>query len=263
MGESASRETRSGNFNGIDGFALKLTAIIAMTCNHVANVFATQLPGALLLALYSLGGLTFPIMAFLLVEGFCHTSNLRKYALRLFLFALISQIPYSLLWGAVPNVLFTLLAGLAVLWVRKKLGDGIPSIAALLAAIALTISFDWGGIGVLLIYLFQVLRERNTFGGIWPAMLVPYASIGLPALVNLPNAIMSTQAASFGQNTLADAGFSVEVWGTCGYAFIGFTLASLVLNQYNGQRGRSMKWFFYAYYPAHLLVIWAIKALAC
>ena len=143
MGESASRETRSGNFNGINGFALKLTAIIAMTCNHVANVFATQLPGPLLLALYSLGGLTFPIMAFLLVEGFCHTSNLRKYALRLFLFALVSQIPYSLLWGAVPNVLFTLLAGLAVLWVRKKLGDGIPSIAALLAAIALTISFDW------------------------------------------------------------------------------------------------------------------------
>ncbi len=259
---TASQGGRTETFGGIDGFALKVAAIVGMTCNHVANVFAVQLPTPLLLALYSLGGLTFPIMAFLLVEGFRHTSSLSKYALRLFLFALVAQVPYSLLWGAVPNVLFTLLAGLAVLWAREKLGDGPPSIAVLCAATVLTISFDWGGIGVLLVFLFQVMREREAPNGIWLAMLVPYASVGLPALLNLPNAVMNTQAASFGQNTLADAGFSVEVWGTCGYAFAGFTLASFLLTCYNGCRGRSMKWFFYAYYPAHLLAIWLVKLLA-
>ena len=58
----------------INGFTLKVVAIIGMTCNHVANVFAAQLPQPLLLALFSLGGVTFPIMAFLLVEGFTPVS---------------------------------------------------------------------------------------------------------------------------------------------------------------------------------------------
>ena len=50
----------------VSAFALKVAAIVGMTCNHIANVFGTELPGGVMVALYSLGGLTFPIMAYLL-----------------------------------------------------------------------------------------------------------------------------------------------------------------------------------------------------
>ena len=100
----------------VTAFALKVAAIVGMTCNHIANVFGSELPGGAMVALYSLGGLTFPIMAYLLCEGYQHTSSVRRYAERLAVFAVVSQIPYSLLFGATGNVLITLLIGLGMLW---------------------------------------------------------------------------------------------------------------------------------------------------
>ena len=66
----------------VTAFALKVAAIVGMTCNHIANVFGSELPGGAMVALYSLGGLTFPIMAYLLCEGYRHTSSVRRYAER-------------------------------------------------------------------------------------------------------------------------------------------------------------------------------------
>lgn len=305
--------TRQSAFGGFDGFGLKTAAIVAMTCNHVANVFAGQLPSAVLFSLFAVGGLTFPIMAFLLVEGYRHTSNVGKYALRLAIFACVAQVPYSLLWGAVPNVLFTLLVGLGALWLHSKMGRNPLFLLALMAAALLTLPFDWGCIGVLLVFLFQVVRSDGegkaadgaagpsvkyaAVRGIAAAMLVPYLAIGLPALLELPGALeggasasttngdsLGDQAADFAAhtaenmvpfsldslitgdasphaiNTIAQAGHLAEVWGNIGYALVGFTLAIVVLSCYNGQRGRPMKWFFYGYYPAHLLIIWLVRA---
>ena len=62
----------------VTAFALKVAAIVGMTCNHIANVFGSELPGGAMVALYSLGGLTFPIMAYLLCEGYRHTSSVRR-----------------------------------------------------------------------------------------------------------------------------------------------------------------------------------------
>ena len=106
----------------ISSFTLKIIAIAGMTGNHAAYVLGPLLPAWLAVALFSLGGLTFPIMAFLVVEGYRHTSNLRRYASRLLLFTLISQIPYSLLLGAAGNVLITLTLGLACVYAV----DGYP-----------------------------------------------------------------------------------------------------------------------------------------
>ena len=77
----------------VTAFVLKVAAIVGMTCNHVANVFGSELPGGAMVALYSLGGLTFPIMAYLLCEGYRHTSSVRRYTERLAVFAVVSQIP--------------------------------------------------------------------------------------------------------------------------------------------------------------------------
>lgn len=253
----------TGKANGIfeiDSFALKIIAIAAMTCNHVANVFGSSLPDAMDFALYSLGGMTFPVMAFMLVEGYTHTSNLRNYALRLLAFAIVSQVPYSLLWGATPNVMFTLLAGLGILWLSDSVKSRPAFIAIFLTIIVLTASFDWGGVGIVVIYCFRQWRddERGTLktAGLLVAILV---------LSNLTaSAAISEWLAEFAQLGPNSSGFTNTSWfdfgilREMGYAVLGCGCAGLLLNRYNGKRGRPLKWFFYAYYPAHLLVIWII-----
>ena len=66
----------------VTAFVLKVAAIVGMTCNHIANVFGSELPGGAMVALYSLGGLTFPIMAYLLCEGGRRTARGRRVAAR-------------------------------------------------------------------------------------------------------------------------------------------------------------------------------------
>ena len=191
----------------VTAFVLKVAAIVGMTCNHVANVFGSELPGGAMVALYSLGGLTFPIMAYLLCEGYRHTSSVRRYAERLAVFAVVSQIPYSLLFGATGNVLITLLIGLGML------------------------------------LLFWHFHDRPR--GVALAMLVPFLSLGLPAL------------------SWAVSDPALLSLGVLGYYTVGFGLATALMLNYNGQRGRPLKWFFYGYYPGHLLALWALaQALA-
>ena len=101
---------------GVSSFTLKVVAIVGMTFNHACYIFYPYLPAEALLLLFGFGGLTFPIMAFLLVEGYHHTSNIKRYAGRLLAFALVSQVPYGLFLAHNLNVLFTLLIGLGILY---------------------------------------------------------------------------------------------------------------------------------------------------
>lgn len=268
-----------------------------MTCNHVANIFALQMPGWLTVALCSLGGLTFPIMAFLLDEGYRHTSNIRKYAKRLAIFALVAQVPYSLLWGATANVLITLLLGLGVLWADDHLGRGHFALV-FGGALVVSVWCDWGVIGPLMIYLFHRLREEGVRKAIGLTMLMAALALAPPAIGDLTSAINHGGAPEQGDatrelvtetpdnvaalevdspwevlaetpSTLApagseplysvmDAGAIVGNLGALGYATIGFGLAAVLLMQYRGRRGRPLKWFFYCYYPAHLMLLWAV-----
>lgn len=264
--------TMDDNRMGISSFGLKVAAIVAMACNHVANVFAAFLPLPVLLGLYALGGVTFPIMAFLLVEGYTRTSNLRRYALRLGAFALVSQVPYSLLWGAVPNVLFTLLVSLGVLAARDRIAS--TPLFALVAggAMVLTIPFDWGLVGVLMVLLFHELRGRRRMA---IALGAAFLVVGLPALVDLaslgpaavsglsaPLSPIATADPSDGiANTVFQAGVLPALWGNLLYAGVGFSIADLLISRYDGRRGLPMKWFFYGFYPLHLAVIWAVRML--
>lgn len=96
---------------------LKFIAILGMTMDHTGIVFGDYLPFWAKIALFAFGGLTFPTMAFLLVEGYKHTSDCKRYALRILLFAVIAQIPF--MWAMHSpglNVMFTLLLGLITLY---------------------------------------------------------------------------------------------------------------------------------------------------
>ncbi len=264
---------RQGN---ITGFVLKIAAILGMTANHMAHAYSNVFPIWLTLVLYWFGGLTYPIMAFLIVEGYTHTSNLKKYATRLGIFAIISQVPFSLMFGWKANVLFTLLIGLGLLWVWDNV-KSIP-LKALLFIVGIGLSFgcDWAVQGPLIVFMFYYFRNAGR-RGIALTMTLPYAVVFTQVLTVLPaelsagmdlGAAVATGAATTSLPFIEFAGLPIVINGSAligfcnlGYALVGFSLSTLLLMLYNGKRGRSMKWFFYVYYPLHLFVIWAIKVL--
>ena len=219
---------------GISGSTLKLIAIVSMLIDHTAATVIRALlisaspdwqPG--LRTLYSvsrdIGRLAFPIFCFLLVEGFLHTRNPKKYAGRLFLFALISEIPFDLAlqsgWfdPGKQSVYFTLLIGLLVLmglsYFREKPWMQLPVMAAGLL-VSWIIDSDYNYKGVFLIIILYLLRQTRLYQCIGGAAAVTWE---LPA-----------------------------------------PLGFIPVYFYNGRRGLSMKYFFYWFYPVHLLILYLI-----
>ena len=200
--------------------------------------------------LRGVGRLGFPLFCFLLAEGFFHTRSRWKYLLRLAIFALISEIPFDLAFNGTwiefgeqnvfgawielgdQNVFFTLALGLlaAMLWNLLTQGnekDCPPwrGFAAILCAVALGaaahyMNTDYGAMGVALILVMVLLRDKPltrdlVSGGVLAAM-IPFGS------------------------------HWIELFGV---------LAFPLFHGYNGQRGRQSKYFFYIFYPAHLLLL--------
>ncbi len=185
----------SMNRPAITSFTLKVVAIVGMTCNHVANIFALQMPGWITVSLCSMGGLTFPIMAFLLCEGYRHTSDIRRYARRLALFALVAQVPYSLLWGATANVLVTLLMGLGILWADEHLRNRLAFGALFVGVLAASLWCDWGVIGPLMIYLFHRLHDDGARKAVGLTMLTATLALALPAVSDIAAALEANSGA--------------------------------------------------------------------
>ena len=227
------------------GSTLKIIAIVTMLIDHIGAVilekgymqaYQMNLPQALsyentLLiwkidwALRKTGRIAFPIFCFLLVEGFIHTSDRKKYALRLALFALLSEIPFDLCFnGSVlefsyQNVMITLLIGFLTLMAMDEARKRMPALALVAAGAGLLLGYllktDYSYKGVILIiilYLFQSYPLERTIAGclslLWEA----------PAC-----------------------------------------LAFIPINMYNGQRGRKIKYFFYLFYPVHLILLFLIR----
>lgn len=249
----------------IDSFWLKLIAIFAMTCDHIAYSFGSQISESnfsLYWIMRFFGRLTFPIMAFLLVQGFNHTHNLKKYASRLFGFAIISIVPYYLLFHSnekltvenffLNNVLFTLLIGLIMLFLIKNVKKFYLEFLIVFAAMLASSFSDWGSIGPLLIYVFYKIKNPWSATAINFLIFIIYDSLGFfdsfTKLTN--NGVTGSQAFS-----------SLLPWHTIN---LGFILAILVIGLYNGKRGlnnKFVKWGYYWYYPVHLMVLYLIKLL--
>ena len=237
----------------VSSFSLKMAAIVGMTLCHVGVIFQAALPFWVYCACEAFGGLTFPIMAFLVSEGYRHTHNVRRYAGRLFAFAVVSQVPYGLFFEPVVldlgetsfqlpctgNVLFTLLLGLAMLVACDRMKCR-PAFWALFAAgTVATVVLDWGVLGPVMILMAHVLPEpdRRTY----PTLLAVLA-LGLPAL----GGVLQGDLASLPELL---------------YELVGGVGALCLLRAYDGSRGRSLKWFFYLYYPVHILVLGCIAAI--
>ena len=162
----------------LSGSTLKWIALLTMLIDHIGAVllecgvlqaYSQHLPTALSyeasysvfqadLIIRQIGRISFPIFCFLLVEGFHYTSNRKKYALRLFFFALLSEIPFDLalqgtfLEFSYQNVLFTLLFGFLTLWAMEKAKEIHPGLSLIPAGLGLLVGYffhsdyDWKGI---------------------------------------------------------------------------------------------------------------------
>ena len=223
---------------GIGGTMLKIVAVIAMTSDHVALLFFADV-AAVYFPARVIGRIAAPIMCCMLAEGYRRTSSLKKYFLRLFAFALLSQIPYSLAFRGTIfdytdyNVLFTLMLALAALTLFDKTENKILKILLPLPIVALSYFSDWGVTAPLYAIAFFSAGDdrykRTAF------------SIGI-AIVYVAVALFTRTA----EATIISTGLF---------------LAPIPLFFYNGRRGRNTKagkWFFYCYYPAHLALLYSI-----
>lgn len=234
-------DARTSRYCRLNGNSLKMIAIVTMLIDHVGAAIIEpgilQIPGlsdtalrmwwSIDAILRMIGRISFPIFCYLIVEGFLHTKNVKKYALRLLAFCFISEIPFDLaLFGTwfypgYQNVYFTLLLGLLALMglssFRSSLWkQGLVIICTCGAAIFLRT--DYSAFGVFLIILIYLLRENKRL-----------------------------------QTILGCVSLCWEITAP---------LAFIPIRMYNGSRGKwNLKYIFYAFYPVHILVLWVIRVL--
>lgn len=235
---------------GLSANALKAVAIVSMTIDHFTCVVFPGYPTDWwILCLHLIGRIAAPVMWFFIVEGYHYTRSVKKYAARLFLFAVVSHFAYNFAFG-IPFIPFqtSVFNQTSVIWalawglVALALADGPdekirPWVKVLLITGITAIAFcaDWSSIAVLAIVMMG--RYRGHFTKQMTAMV---------AAVALYVAVYCL--------------FINWVYGLLQFAVV---LAIPLLRAYNGERGRfsGMKWFFYAYYPAHLVLCGVVRIL--
>lgn len=230
-------------------FVLKIIAIIAMTFDHLGATFFplgdVYLPYNIILRVA--GRLTMPMMAFFIAEGYRKTKNPAKYLIRLSVFAVISELPFELLFGEGTNVMFTIALGLAGLWasdiiVKRTSVKYLRFVVYIITiAVSILIHSDWNYIGLLLIYAFYYADKS-----ISKRILLPFLVYCLEMLVAFIEAASGGGFEYFYVNYIQFAGV--------------FAIPLLLL--YNGKRGAKMKYLFYIYYPLHITIFWLINTYA-
>ena len=238
---------------GISSSTLHILAMVFMLCDHAwATVFSGNQ------WLNSIGRLAYPIFAFLLVEGYFHTRDLKKYVLRMLLFALISEIPFNLMMAGTliypfdQNVIWTMLWGILFIWMNERVkktgvmwkrilaGIGI----ALLALLAGPVTFvDYGGVGILIILMFYYLRGKKWWCLLGQVVIMYYLNVVVLKGMEVPVEL-------FGRE------FFISQQGLALFSLIPIWL-------YNGTKGIRSKTFqycCYAFYPEHMVILYLISA---
>ena len=227
---------------GLSGNALKLIAIIAMTIDHLTwTIFPGYGNEWYLYLLHAIGRITAPVMCYFIAEGYHYTHDAKRYALRLLVFALVSHFAYNFAFG-IPllpfsggqflnqtSVMWSLFWGLCALMLFDD--ERLPQWAKTVlffAILAVSFCSDWSCIAVLCIVSFR--QYRGNFKKQALALIVCTAMYA--------------------------AVFCLAIDWRYGLLQMMVVLSLPFLKRYNGQRGkwRGMKWFFYLYYPLHLVV---------
>lgn len=212
-------------------FILKLIALTTMIIDHYGAIFQSDV-----MIFRIIGRVAFPIYCFLLVEGYFHTSDVKKYGKRLIIFAIISEIPFDLaFYNNVglehQNIFFTLFIGLVTIHLLENKDEKYninKSIVVLSACVIAIILFvDYNAMGIIYIWAFYYTRNYHK--------LKRFKNIGFIILItNFISSIIQQ--------------FSL--------------LALPILYSYNGKlgpRNKILQIAFYAVYPLHLFIFYILK----
>ena len=232
-------------------FSLHIMAMVFMLCDHL---WGTIVPGADWLT--CIGRLTFPIYAFMIVEGYFHTKNLRKYVKRLLLFAILSEIPFNLAMGSRlfypihQNVLWSFLIAIGLIHWNEKVKSkqlwkrilvGIASVC--IAYIGGIITFvDFYNAGILTVLAFYYFKGRKWWCYLGQLVFLWYINFEL----------------------LGGYSYEVMLFGETHFiARQGIAVLSLIpIWLYKGRQGyhsKALQYFYYAFYPLHLLILGILK----
>ena len=245
---------------------VKYIAAAAMLADHFAVIFLPEGTFGYVLCRMA-GGMTAITMCYFLAEGFRHTACLHRYKRRLLIFALLAQVPYQLAFAKIPmraapmNMLFNLYFSLCFLEltvegsaqsdphpaVRQEIKTAVqiirPGLPVLLAVLCCLC--DWSFLAPAYVLLFFRLQQQGTCRSRAAVFRTWAAAIAL-------NALMCTAAAMNSENSF---------WW-CAYLSLPGQICSFILIE-NGYHGRQLqgnrrfhKWFFYLWYPLHLLMLW-------
>ena len=218
---------------------LKIIAVIAMLLDHVGWMFfGIDNPAGFVMRL--IGRLTAPVMCMFLAQGYVHTSSVKKYAVRLLLFGLISQPFYAFAHGfsiltADFNMILTLFLSFLVLIIYDKMNNDSLKFVLIAVCIAFSYFCDWGIIAplwVLGFYIYRENKEKQT------------AMFSIVSVVYIISCVLSGLSEG--------SGWYSQLWQT------GLLLFIPLIFLYNGEGGRKSafsKWFFYIFYPLHLAVL--------
>lgn len=222
-------------------FMLRLLALLSMLADHTGLALFPRVG-----VFRCVGRLAFPLYCFLLVQGYIHTHNVRAYARRLLLLAILSEIPFDLLiFGRVSctveqNVLFSLLLGLAAAWVIDRFISE-PAKAAMGTLLVFMLSMlarvSYGWLGVALCLWFYKLRRSRV----------------RQALCILP--IEGVYCLS-----LALSGVE-QSWVLVSLCAMLSAVPVLLYNGKPGLRNRLISFLFYAAYPLHIVALLIVRAL--
>jgi hypothetical protein len=220
-----------------------------MALNHIAYMQLFALPAFWCELFTDIGYFTAPIMCYFLVEGYEHTKSKERYGFRLLVFAVVSQLPFRLAFhNGSLNMIFTLYLCFMILTAMERIHNGVLRDVVCLALTMATLVCDWALVAPILTILLSKSRgDRKKTAAGFGIIYVVFV------LLNL-------------SDNISTAGmFSAMVLLRSLASGIGILLAALaVLVFYNGRRmsfGRTFsKWFFYLFYPAHLLILYLLKA---
>lgn len=238
------QQTQSPGWRVLNRDVIKYIAMTAMLLNHIANIFLV--PGTLWYeVLVDIGYFTAITMCYFLVEGFRYTHSRKQYALRLFGFGVVSQVPFSMAFaqnGILEfqdfNMMFTLFLCFCILLCIETIRNRFLRGVLIVLLIFGSLFCDWALLAPVFTLLFAWAGGNRT-----------------------------RQKAAFGAAALLYGGMaglgSGQVWEAVGCAVPILVSAFVILYLYNGRRaarGRTFyKWFFYAFYPAHLLVLGLLR----
>lgn len=224
----------------LSGSVLKILALLTMLIDHIAAVLLREMSFAnkpifpalsksttLYWGCRIIGRLAFPIYCFLITEGYIHTHDRKKYGINLFVFAVISEIPWNLehtgkFFFPSQNVFFTLFLGYLSICAYEKYKDNMSGLfmsLMILFAVSVLLRADYGSRGLGFILFLYIMRDKKV----------------LQAIV-----------------------------GSCFFSLSwAIIVAFIPINMYSGKRGfihgRAAKYVFYAAYPLHILLLYFLK----